>query len=207
MAMLLNCSGHGMAWIHPSLLWGGTSWKRARRFAEFVYSDTGSSSEAAESPKFLCECVNWSRVDEWVLGQQLVQIQLLGLFFSFFVPSTQSGPKSHPLCRPGEDTSRQPTSCSRRCQQAHNTNSTLPWTFAAGPSLVVVTIKLHGFGMMLFIPLYRSTKRPLSWRSSVNLSFCCIWQITTILSFLLRLSLACDSRDCLRSKKKEKKKK
>lgn len=156
MAMLLNCSGHGMVWIPPSLLGGDTSWKHAR-FSEFVYTDTGSS-EAAGSPKFLCESVNWSRVDKWVLGHQLVQIQPLGLFFSFFVPSTQSGPKSHPLWRTGKDTSPQPTSCSWRCQQAHNTNSALPWTFAARPLLVQVTMKLQGFGMMPLIPLYRNTK-------------------------------------------------
>lgn len=157
MAMLLSCSGHGTAWL---LLRGDTSWNNAMRFSEFVYIDTiYGSSEASGSPNLLCESVNWSRVDKWVLGQQLVQIQPLGLFFSFFVPSTQSGPKSHPLWRTSEDASPQHTSCSWHCQQAHNTNSALPWTFAARPSLVKVAMKLQGFGMMLFIPLYRNTKR------------------------------------------------
>lgn len=70
-------------------------------FVGFVCTDTGWSEAAESGPKFLEESVNWCWGDEWELGQQLVQIQPLGLFFFL---STQSGPKSHPLWLAGART-------------------------------------------------------------------------------------------------------
>lgn len=115
-----------MSWcwsVHPTLLQGKISWKLAICFYKGPYE------EADSSYKSLGESVSWCRADEWVLGQQLVQIQPLGVFNTVWAEITLA------LACWREDTSRQPTSSSLDCQTAQYNISSPLQTFTVSPSL------------------------------------------------------------------------